>query len=46
MSNSAPMRILKGQDPVANGLKTKVAKGAPVKSKAGKNLGKSGKAAK
>lgn len=46
MSNSAPMRIMKGQDPVVRGLKSKVAKGAPVKSKAGKNLSKPGKAAK
>ena len=44
MSNSAPMRVIKGQDPKVAGVKSKLASGAPVKSKAGKNQAKAGKA--
>lgn len=44
MSNSAPMRVMKGQDPMVRGTKSKLAAGAAVKSKAGKNQAKPGKA--
>jgi hypothetical protein len=44
VSNSAPMRVMKGQDPMVKGTKSKIAAGAPVKSKAGKNQMKPGKA--
>ena len=44
MSNSAPMRVLKGQDPAVMGTKSKIAPGSPVKTKAGKNQSKPYKA--